>query len=229
LDTPKVLSEHPSVAAMLASGAVPVYNGPDPQLAWQLLRLCQDAGIGVFEWTARDPRALGVFSQLSQRAQIEGLDVVLGAGSITDSKRAEAYLQAGARFIVGPALVESLAAFCQSKDVPYIPGCATPTEIVRARDLGCGLIKVFPAGQLGGPAFLKAILAPLGNLKLMPTGGVDSSPENLKAWFDAGAACVGLGSQLFPQAELDQGAYPALGKRLQAVKAYIDQIRGEAA
>ena len=104
-------------------------------------------------------------------------------------------MRLGADFIVSPILSKEIALACKDHDTYWIPGCATPTEIAKARALGADVIKVFP-GNVLGPGFIKAVLGPMPGLKLMPTGGVEPTKENLTAWFDAGAVCVGMGSKL---------------------------------
>jgi 2-dehydro-3-deoxyphosphogluconate aldolase/(4S)-4-hydroxy-2-oxoglutarate aldolase len=123
-------------------------------------------------------------------------DLVLGAGTIIDAGTCSLYIQLGAGFIVSPLLNEEMARVCNRRKVLWIPGCATPSEINRAEELGAEVVKLFPAPTVGGPKFLKAYLGPCPWSNIMPSGGVSPTGEDLKEWFEAGAFCVGMGSQL---------------------------------
>ena len=121
--------------------------------------------------------------------------MIIGVGSVLNRQQAEKFIQLGADFIVSPILSKEIALACIDRETYWIPGCATPTEIARARALGADIIKIFP-GNVLGPGFIKSVLGPMPGLKLMPSGGVEPTKENLKAWFDAGVVCVGMGSKL---------------------------------
>ena len=123
--------------------------------------------------------------------------MILGTGSIVDSTLADLYMSLGSNFIVGPVTNSEVAKACNRKQIPYIPGCLTPTEISLAQELGCDVVKIFPADSIGGPSFVKSVMAPMPWVKIMPTGGVDTNPDSLKKWFDSGVFAVGMGSKLF--------------------------------
>jgi len=121
--------------------------------------------------------------------------MVLGVGSITDAGTASLYMQLGANFIVTPTLREDIALVCNRRKILWSSGCGSLTEINRAEELGCEIVKLFPGG-IYGPSFVKAIKGPQPWTSIMPTGGVSPTEESLKAWFEAGVTCVGMGSKL---------------------------------
>jgi len=136
--------------------------------------------------------------------------MAFGAGTILDAPTAVIYMQLGADFLVSPCLSEEVVTVANRRGVPYSPGCGTVTEIVRAMELGCDLVKVFPAGTVGGPAFVKNILAPLPWAMVMATGAVEPTEENLKAWAASGVTAVGMGSKLFPKEKLAAGDWQGI-------------------
>ena len=136
--------------------------------------------------------------------------MAFGAGTILDAPTAALYMQLGADFIVSPCLVDEVAPLCNRRGVPYSPGCGTVTEIVHAMELGCDLVKVFPAGTVGGPAFVKNVLGPLPWAMIMCTGAVEPTEENLTAWAKSGVTAVGMGSKLFPKEVLKAGDWASV-------------------
>jgi len=208
-------------------GLVPVFYNPDVEVATKVVRACAAAGARVVEFTNRGDFAVEVFKELSSRIAREDPEVVLGVGSVVDAPTAAMYIAYGANFVVGPLLNERVALVCNRRKVPYMPGCATPSEIARAEELGVEIVKIFPGSTVGGPAFIKSVLAPCPWSRLMPTGGVSATKGNIKGWFRAGAACVGMGSRLvrkdFVAAE-DWEGITALTRR---VLAWICEARGQ--
>ena len=132
--------------------------------------------------------------------------MILGIGSVFDAGTAAQYLNLGASFVVSPSLVADVATVCNRRKVAYMPGCATPAEVMRAEELGVEIVKVFPSRSVG-PTFVSDLLAPCPWSRLMPTGGIAPDRESLAAWLDAGAACLGLGSQLAPAADVGAGRW----------------------
>jgi 2-dehydro-3-deoxyphosphogluconate aldolase / (4S)-4-hydroxy-2-oxoglutarate aldolase len=128
-------------------------------------------------------------------------------GSVIDEGTAAMYLALGANFIVSPVIDEGTARVCNKRKVSWSPGCGSVTEINRAHELGAEVVKIFPGQQVGGPEFVKAVKGPMPWASIMPTGGVTPTEENLKAWFEAGVTCVGMGSQLFPSEVLANENY----------------------
>ena len=139
-----------------------------------------------------------VFAEVVKFAAVECPEMILGIGSIVDPATAALYIQLGANFIVGPLFNPEIAKVCNRRLIPYTPGCGSVSEVGFAQELGCDLCKVFPAGNVGGPSFVKNMKAPMPWSLLMVTGGVEPTKENLSAWIGAGVTCVGMGSNLFP-------------------------------
>lgn len=176
---------------------VPVFYHKDIDVAKHVLKACYDGGIRAFEFTNRGDFAHEIFGELVKFAATECPEMAVGAGSVVDPATAALYMQLGACFIVGPLFNPDVAKICNRRGVPYAPGCGSVSEIGFAQEAGCDLCKVFP-GDVLGPKFVKGLLAPMPWTKVMVTGGVEPSAENLEAWFSAGAFCVGMGSKLFP-------------------------------
>lgn len=200
------------VNEMDVTGMIPVFNHTDPEVAKNVLKAAFEGGIRVFEFTNRGGHSLGVFKELAIYAKtLDGL--ILGIGTIFSVEEARKFLEAGADFIVSPTFVPSVAAYCNGKDVLWIPGCGTATEIQNARELGAEVVKAFP-GNVLGPAFISSVKAVFPDLKFMPTGGVEPTHENLKGWFDAGVTCVGMGSQLFKKQWINDGDFGMLQSKI---------------
>jgi 2-dehydro-3-deoxyphosphogluconate aldolase/(4S)-4-hydroxy-2-oxoglutarate aldolase len=181
---------------MRETGVVPLYYNPDEKICREVISACYRGGMTIFEFTNRGEFAHELFGNLVNWARKEMPDLVLGAGTIIDAGTCSLYIQLGAGFIVSPLLNEEMARVCNRRKVLWIPGCATPSEINRAEELGAEVVKLFPAPTVGGPKFLKAYLGPCPWSNIMPSGGVSPTGEDLKEWFEAGAFCVGMGSQL---------------------------------
>jgi 2-dehydro-3-deoxyphosphogluconate aldolase/(4S)-4-hydroxy-2-oxoglutarate aldolase len=181
---------------MRETGVVPLYYNPDEKICREVISACYRGGMTIFEFTNRGEFAHELFGNLVNWARKEMPDLMLGAGTIIDAGTCSLYIQLGAGFIVSPLLNEEMARVCNRRKVLWIPGCATPSEINRAEELGAEVVKLFPAPTVGGPKFLKAYLGPCPWSNIMPSGGVSPTGEDLKEWFEAGAFCVGMGSQL---------------------------------
>lgn len=212
---------------MMDIGVVPVFYHPDLEVAKKVVATCADAGVNVFEFTNRGDGAINVFTQLIQAVNKSHPDVIMGVGSVVDAGTAAAYIAQGANFVVGPNFNPEVATVCNRRKVAYSPGCGSVSEISDAEALGVEICKIFPGSQVGGPAFVKAVGGPMPWTRLMPTGGVDATEESLKAWFDAGVACVGMGSKLIPKTMLEAGDYEAIGKNVRQVVAWIKEARGK--
>ena len=177
---------------------VPVFYHSDATTACQVVKACYDGGVRAFEFTNRGDFAHEVFAAVVKYAATECPEMAVGVGSIVEPATAALYMQLGACFVVGPLFNPEVARICNRRGVPYTPGCGSVSEGGFAQEAGCDLCKVFP-GDVLGPKFVKGLLAPMPWTKIMVTGGVEPTPENLKAWFSAGAYCVGMGSKLFPK------------------------------
>lgn len=180
------------------TGMIPVFYHKDIEIAKQVLKACYKGGVRAFEFTNRGDYAQEVFEELVKWAADECPLMILGIGSIVDAGTAALYLQLGANFIVGPLLNPEIFKVCNRRQVPYIPGCATVSEVGYAQELGADIVKIFP-GDVVGPGFVKGLKAPMPWSNLMVTGGVTPTEENLSKWFAAGVSCVGIGSNLFPK------------------------------
>lgn len=206
------------------TGMVPLFYHPNVALGKNVLKACYDGGSRLLEFTARGDFAFEVFQELNKYAVKELPEMVLGVGSITDAAAASMFMQMGANFVVTPTLREDIAMVCNRRKVLWSPGCGTLTEINRAEELGCEIVKLFP-GDTYGPGFVKAIKGPQPWTSVMPTGGVSTDEENLKGWFDAGVTCVGMGSQLISKDILANKDYAGLEKKVRETLALIKRLR----
>lgn len=177
---------------------VPVFYHKDVETATQVVKACYDGGVRCFEFTNRGDFAHEVFAEVVKFAAKECPEMAVGVGSVVEPATAALYMQLGACFVVGPLFNPKIARACNRRQVPYIPGCGSVSEIGVAQEAGCEVVKVFP-GDVLGTKFVKDLLAPMPWTKIMVTGGVEPTEENLKGWFGAGAAYVGMGSKLFPK------------------------------
>jgi len=176
---------------------VPLFFNADLTVAQHVLKACYDEGIRVFEFTNRGAEAPAIFAKLIDYCEKECPDLVLGIGTIYDAKQANEFIAMGADFMLQPFTTPEVGEVCAKHDIPWMPGTMTLTEIRNAEILGAKYVKIFP-GNVVGPGFVKAIKGPMPKTKIMVTGGVEPNKESLSSWFGAGAAAVGMGSQLFP-------------------------------
>ena len=207
-------------------GVVPVFYNGDLEKTKGIARACVAGGIRVLEFTNRGDHAWEVFSALDRFCAAEWPDAILGAGSVLDAGTASLYISNGASFIVGPVTNPDVAKVCNRRKVGYVPGCGTASEISYAEELGAEIVKIFPGSAVGGPGFVKDVLAPMPWSSIMPTGGVDITEESLRPWFDAGVFAVGLGSKLVSSDLVANNDWATLEQRSRDVVALIKQIRG---
>ncbi len=203
---------------------MPLFYHNDAELGKEVLRACYEAGGRLLEFTNRGDFAHETFRELNLFARRELPEMVVGVGSINDAATAALFMQLGASFIVSASLREDMALVCNRRKVPYLPGCASLSEIGRAEELGCEIVKLFP-GSVYGPEFIKAISGPQPWTSIMPTGGVTTELHNLKAWFSAGAVCVGLGSHLIGKSVLVDRNFSELTENLRGALATAKQLR----
>ncbi|WP_321423726.1 bifunctional 4-hydroxy-2-oxoglutarate aldolase/2-dehydro-3-deoxy-phosphogluconate aldolase [uncultured Bacteroides sp.] len=211
--------------AMSSTGMVPVFYNKDVEVAKNVVKACYEGGVRAFEFTNRGDFAQDVFAELVKWAAKECPEMILGIGSIIDPATAALYLQLGANFIVGPLFNPEIAKVCNRRSVPYTPGCGSVSEIGFAQEVGCDLCKVFPAGNVGGPSFVKNVKAPMPWSMLMVTGGVEPTKENLTAWIKAGVTCVGMGSNLFPKEVVAAQDWAWVSAKCQEAFGYIAEAR----
>jgi 2-dehydro-3-deoxyphosphogluconate aldolase/(4S)-4-hydroxy-2-oxoglutarate aldolase len=207
-----------------STGMVPVFYHKDLNIAEQVVKACYDGGVRAFEFTNRGDFAQEVFGELVKYAAKECPELALGVGSIVDPATAALYIQLGANFIVGPLFNPEIAKVCNRRLIPYTPGCGTVSEIGFAQEVGCDLCKVFP-GDVYGPAFVKGLLAPLPWTKIMVTGGVSPTQENLTTWIKAGVFCVGMGSKLFPKDKIAENDFDYITDKCKEALSYIAEAR----
>ena len=181
--------------AMKKTGLVPLFYNNDLELSKKILKACYDGGARLMEFTARGDFAHEVFGELTKYAITKLPGMIMGVGSITDNAAASSFIGLGANFVVTPVLREDIAVTCNRRKVFWSAGCGSLSEITRAEELGCEIVKLFPGGTYG-PGFVKAIKGPQPWTEIMPTGGVSPTKENLSEWFNAGVTCVGMGSKL---------------------------------
>ena len=208
------------------TGMVPVFYHSDAEVTRQVLKACYEGGVRAFEFTNRGDFASEVFIDLMKFSRRECPEMILGIGSVIDAPTAALYLQYGANFVVGPYLNAEVARLCNRHLVPYTPGCGSVTEIGEAQELGCDLVKIFPAGNVGGPSFVKNIKAPLPWSMIMATGAVEPTEENLTAWMKAGTTCVGMGSKLLPKDRIAAQNWNYITEKCRFALDIIRQARG---
>lgn len=213
------------IQAMHDTGMVPVFYNSDPEICKQVISACYKGGVRVFEVTNRGDFAHELFGELAKWAAAACPEMILGAGTVIDAPTAALYMQLGANFIVGPNFNAEIATVCNRRLVPYSPGCGSVSEISNAQAAGCDVTKVFPAGNVGGPSFVKNVMAPLRWSNIMVTGAVSPEEDNLTAWIKSGVLCVGMGSKLFPKDVIAQGNWQAITDKCVEALGYIAKAR----
>lgn len=209
---------------MKKTGLVPLFFNSDIEVTKKVTKACYNGGARLLEFTSRGDFAHEVFGELSKYSNKELPGMILGVGSVTDAASASMYMALGANFVVTPVLREDIALVCNRRKVMWSPGCGSLTEICRAEELGCEVVKLFPGG-IYGPGFIKAIKGPQPWTSIMPTGGVAPTEENLKGWFDAGATCVGMGSKLITKDMLANGDYAGIQANCEKALEIINRVR----
>ena len=213
--------------AMMSTGMVPVFYNADIEISKQVIKACYEGGVRAFEFTNRGDFAHETFGALSRWVKTECPEMVLGVGSVVDAPTAALYIQLGANFVVGPMFNAEVAKLCNRRCVPYTPGCGSVTEIGSAQEAGCDLVKIFPAGNVGGPSFVKNVLAPMPWSMIMATGAVEPERDNLTAWFKAGVTVVGMGSKLFPKEVIASGNWNAIAEKCREALDIIAEVRNK--
>lgn len=207
-----------------STGMVPVFYNQDAAIVKKVVKACYDGGVRAFEFTNRGDFAHEVFAEVVRFAEEACPELALGVGTVVDPATASLYIQQGACFVVSPLFNPDVAKVCNRRLIPYSPGCGSVSEIGFAQEAGCDLTKVFP-GDVYGVRFVQDLMAPLPWSKIMVTGGVEPTQENLSAWIKAGAFCVGMGSKLFPKEVIKAGDWQTIADRCREVLDYIDEAR----
>ena len=210
--------------AIVAQGMLPLYFNADENVTIEVLKALYKAGIKAIEYTSRGETALSNFTKMVEVRNAEMPDLLLGIGTIKNLQQAEDYLKVGADFFISPGFVPEVAAFLIPKDILYSPGCMTPTEIIAAENAGVKFIKLFPGNMLG-PDFLSGIKDIFPNLRFMPTGGVDTTAENIGGWYKAGVSAVGMGSKLISKQLMTDKDYATIESETKAVLSLIQSIK----
>ena len=213
------------LTAIRETGIVPVFYNGDLEVSKNVLKACYEGGIRAFEFANRGDFAQEVFGELVKYANKELPGMIVGIGSVVDPGTAALYIQLGANFVVGPLFNPAIAPICNRRNIPYAPGCGSVSEVGAAQEAGCDLCKVFP-GDVLGPAFVKGLRAPMPWSKLMVTGGVKPTRENLEGWFKAGVYCVGMGSNLFPKDAIAAGDWSKISDLCRDALDIIKIVRG---
>lgn len=210
---------------MAEQGMVPLFYHSDVELAKKVLKACYEGGARLLEFTNRGDYAHEVFRDLNKFCESELPEMIMGVGSVTDAASASLYMQLGANFVVTPVLREDIAVVCNRRKVLWSPGCGSLTEICRAEELGCEIVKLFPGG-IYGPGLVKAIKGPQPWTSIMPTGGVSPTRDSLEAWLKAGVTCVGMGSKLMVKDDNGQFDLPKIEALTRNSLQMIKEIRG---
>lgn len=204
---------------MAATRMVPVFYHKDVETAKRVVKACYDGGVRAFEFTNRGDFAHEVFGELVKYAAEECPEMALGVGSVVGPATAALYIQLGACFMVGPLFNPEIAPVCNRRCVPYIPGCGTVSEVGKAQEAGCTVCKLFP-GDVLGPKMVKGLMAPMPWSKIMVTGGVEPTRDNIQGWLSAGAFCVGMGSKLFPKERVAAGDWDYITEKCREAISY---------
>ncbi|RBL92531.1 beta/alpha barrel domain-containing protein [Chitinophaga flava] len=208
------------IAAFEQSGIIPVFYHEDADVCCEVLQACYDGGLRVFEFTSRGANAQQNFARLRELKQAKMPDLYLGIGTIKNATDAATYTELGADFIVCPVTDPETGAYCRSRQILWIPGCMTPTEVSVAEKQQAKLVKLFP-GNVLGPGYVKAIKPLFPQMKFMPTGGVEPTHISMNAWFDAGVVCVGMGSNLLSKSMIDSRDWASLKDKIMQTIAFL--------
>ncbi|MFC6268437.1 beta/alpha barrel domain-containing protein [Frigoriflavimonas asaccharolytica] len=212
--------------AIVNQGMLPLYFNPSEEVTIEILKSIYKAGIRAVEYTNRGAAALSNFKKMVEIRDAEMPDLLLGIGTIKNMEHAQQFLDAKADFFISPGFVPEVATFLIPKDIFYSPGCMTPTEIIAAENAGVSFIKLFPGNMLG-PDFLSGIKDIFPNLLFMPTGGVDTTIENISGWYKAGVSAVGMGSKLISKALMEAKDYTTMEAETKKVLEVIAEIKGK--
>jgi 2-dehydro-3-deoxyphosphogluconate aldolase/(4S)-4-hydroxy-2-oxoglutarate aldolase len=218
------ITKEQAMDVIIKQGILPLYFNSDETVSVEVLRAIYRAGIKAVEYTNRGEAALRNFKKLVEIRSAEMPGLLLGVGTIKNLQHAENYLSAGADFMVSPGFVPEVAAYAASKNIFYAPGCMTPSEIIAAENSGIKFIKLFP-GDMLGPKFLTSIKDIFPHLLFMPTGGVDTTKENIEGWFKAGVCAVGMGSKLISKKLMEEKDYGTIEKMTKEVLELIASIK----
>lgn len=208
-----------NLKTLLSDGIVPVIRSSSANDVMKIVDVVKEGKVNNIEITMTVPDTIRIIETVAKKF---GDEVLLGTGTVLDAETARASILAGAEFVVSPCLNEDLIRICKRYAKIVIPGTMTPTEILRAWEMGADIVKVFPAGQLGGPEYIRVIKAPLPQILLNASGGVNL--ENAGEFIKAGATIISVGSALFDEKAVteEKYKYKVLTKRL---KQFVEEVR----
>jgi 2-dehydro-3-deoxyphosphogluconate aldolase/(4S)-4-hydroxy-2-oxoglutarate aldolase len=212
--------------AIVEQGMLPLYFNADETVSLDILKTIYKAGVKAIEYTSRGEAAFNNFKKMVELRNAEMPGLLLGIGTVKNLAQAKEYITAGADFLVSPGFVLEIAEYAVSNDIFYAPGCMTPTEIIAAENAGVKFIKLFPGNMLG-PDFLSGIKDIFPKLLFMPTGGVDTTKENIEGWYKAGVCAVGMGSKLISKKLMEQKDYSTIESETIAVLELIKAIKNK--
>jgi 2-dehydro-3-deoxyphosphogluconate aldolase/(4S)-4-hydroxy-2-oxoglutarate aldolase len=212
------------IAAITGQGMLPLYYNADETVTIEVLRAIYRAGVKAIEYTNRGDAALNNFKKMVEVRDKEMQGLMLGVGTIKSLDHAKSYVAAGADFLVSPGFVPEVASYAAKENIFYAPGCMTPSEIIAAENAGIKFIKLFPGNMLG-PEFVSSIKDIFPKLLFMPTGGVDTTKENIEGWFKSGVCAVGMGSKLISKKLMEQKDYATIEQSTKDVFAIINAIK----
>jgi 2-dehydro-3-deoxyphosphogluconate aldolase/(4S)-4-hydroxy-2-oxoglutarate aldolase len=211
--------------AIVNTGLVAIFYHADLEVAKNVVKAYAAGGAKIVEFTNRGDLAPELFRELVQYSSKAEPQIILGVGTVIDGPTAAIYIANGANFVVGPVLNEAIAKLCNRRKVAYMPGCGSASEISYAEELGVEIVKVFPGRSVGGPDFVKAVLGPCPWTRVMPTGGITAVEESIKAWFEAGVSCVGMGSELAHKDWVAAGDWEQITRQVRRVLDWIREAR----
>ena len=215
------------LTAMMEQSIIPVFYDPDVDVCRNVIQACANGGAKCVEFTNRGDFAAHVFLEVTRHFAAADRSVIMGVGSIVDAPTAAIYIANGARFVVGPLLNAEVARVCNRRGIPYSPGCGSATEIGDAQELGCEIVKIFPGASVGGPDFVRSVMAPMPWTRLMPTGGVEPTEDSLRKWFGAGIVACGVGSNLITKELLKAKDYAGIEAKVRDAIALTQRIKRE--
>lgn len=205
-------------------GLIPLFYHVDKTVSLEIIRTLYAAGVTMIEFTNRGENALENFKALISARNKDMKELLLGVGTIRTAEQATQFIKSGADFLISPVFDSSIREIAYINKTLWIPGCMTPTEIHIAEQAGCRIIKLFP-GNVLGPSFIEAIKPVFPNLDFVVTGGVETTEQNLRAWFNAGVSAVGIGSKLISKSVMENNEYETLDTKTKEVISIIREIK----
>ena len=219
------MTQQEIAALVKQTGFMPLFTHTDVTVCKNVLKASYDAGVRLFEFTNRNENSFDIFIELRKYCSESLPGMILGIGTIKNGQQAEQFIHAGADFLISPLINQEIYEVSSRHKKLWMPGCATPSDIGMAENLGINIVKIFPAKQLGGPAFIKAVKPVFPDMQFMTTGGVEPTQEDISSWFKSGVAAVGIGSQLFPADWLANKQFDKVTAHVKGIIEYINHAR----